>query len=249
MKIVNLMTIAVSALFLAGCAQSNASLSMAKLQEASEPQWTNYLENDASTQKIAFYSENLSATKQLKDGANIGFALTKGKINGKVQNIKIGDMYASGGKSFIIVDLDKGAHYINMHDKDDVLSLKNSKNIKFYEFGGGILETIVYTAGGNLVCDSFLSGKEINARSVTNYYDASAPDNSKFFTTLMNAKIVKEKTPKLGDIEFKYFVAEADLPSVKEQTQSEKFKKDVVHKDLMKQERALRNIICAEFTK
>lgn len=250
MNIIKLITGASAALFLSGCAQSNASLSMAKLQEASEPMWSRYVENDASLQKIAFYSENLSKTKALQDGDKIGFALMQNKINGQIQNIKIGDMYASGGKSFTVVDLDRGGYYINMHDRNEILSLKNSKNIKFYEFGGGILETIIYsTSQDKTVCDSFLSGKEINARSVTNYYDASAPDNSKFFATLINAKVTKDKTPKLSDLEFKYFVGEADLAKSKAQAESHKFKKEIIDQDLIKQERVLRNIICTEFAK
>ncbi|MDO5045282.1 hypothetical protein [Campylobacter sp.] len=249
MSIVKIIGSMAAALFLAGCAQSNAALSAASLNQV-EPAWTNYLENDASLQKIAFYSANLAATKDLRDGAVIGFALTKGERNGKIQNIKIGDMYASGGKSFTVVDLDRGGYYINMHDKNEILSLKNSKNIKFYEFGGGILETVVYsTSQDKTVCDSFLSGKEIDARSVTNYYDASTSDNSKFFATLMSAKIIKDNAPKASGLEFKYFVGEADLVKFKEAAESDKFKKEVIDQDLIKQERVLKNIICSQFLK
>lgn len=249
MSVLKIVASSVAVLFLAGCAQSNASLSMAKLQEDSEPKWTNYLENDESMQKIAFYSENLTSTKELKDGSKIGFALTKKQYEGKLQNVKIGDMYASGGKSFSIVDLDRGAYYINMHDKNEVLSLKNSKNIKFYEFGGGILETVVYSANGNLVCEAFISGKSVNAKSVTNYYNANTPDNSNFFVTVMNSKILKNKTPISNSLSFKYFVPETDLAQFKKSVESEEFKLKVIDKDLMKQERILRNIICAEFAK
>ncbi|WP_314041812.1 hypothetical protein [Campylobacter showae] len=176
---------------------------------SSEPDWIKYLENDGTVGDVAFFSENLSATYAQKNGDIIGMALIKKDS----QNLKLGDMYAQNGLSFTVRELDDkekfGYRYVNMYDKAEHKTLKKAKTVKFYQFGGGILESVVFSADSGAVCESFAAGKTVKARAVTNYYDKESADNSEFFATLMDIGVKKDKSAEIKNLDFKFFVATA----------------------------------------
>ncbi|MCD8212586.1 MAG: hypothetical protein LUC34_00760 [Campylobacter sp.] len=232
---------AIIALF-SGCLMPQSNAVGANSSGNNSINWTKYLENNATVQEIAFYSENLTKTMQLKDGDIIGIALTKAWKDGKDYALKIGDMYANGGQAFIVIDFD-GKAYVDMRERSEVKALLSSKNIKFYESGHGILESVTFNAGSKSVCEAFLGGDKISAKIVTNYYDAKL--QNEFFAVLIDTNIVKDKVSTPKSIDFKFFVSEANLQKVSSQAKSAEFKKQVIDKDILKQQRILKNIICA----
>ena len=78
-----------------------------------------------------------------------------------------------------------------MRDKNELATLGKAKKIKIYQFGGGILESVVYSSDSGAVCESFAAGKAVKAHTVTNYYDKESADNSEFFATLMDIGVKK----------------------------------------------------------
>ncbi|WP_107686498.1 hypothetical protein [Campylobacter concisus] len=236
-----LSVVALAALF-SGCAPLQDKLTGT---DSSEPKWSKYFENDGNLGNIAFYSENLSKTYALKDGDVIGMAIVKRAD----MALKLGDMYAQNGTSFIVLELnDKeqfGYQYINMRDKNELTTLRGARKVKFYQFGGGILESVVFSSDSGAVCESFAAGKAVKARAVTNYYDKESADNSEFFATLMDIGVKKGKSAEIKNLDFKFFVSDGKLASTQTRARSVEFRSKVIDADAKKQERILSNIVCA----
>ena len=165
------------------------------------------------------------------------------------QNLNLGDMYAQNGVSFIVLELnDKekfGYQYINMRDKNELATLRNAKKVKFYQFGGSILESVVFSADSGAVCEGFAAGKAVKAHAVTNYYDKESADNSEFFATLMDIGVKKGKSAEIKNLDFKFFVSYGKLASTQTRARSAEFRSKVIDADAKKQEQILSNIVCA----
>ena len=238
-----ILSIAALAALLGGCMPSRDHLASSVVSPA--PDWIKYLENDGTVGNIAFFSENLSATYAQKNGDIIGMAL----IKRDGQNLKLGDMYAQNGTSFIVLELnDKeqfGYRYINMRDKAEHEALKKAKKVKFYQFGGGMLESVVFSSDSGAVCDSFAAGKTVKASAVTNYYDKESANNSEFFATLMDIGVKKGKSAEIKNLDFKFFVSDGKLSSTQTRARSAEFRSKAIDADAKKQERILSNIVCA----
>ena len=236
-------SIAALAALLGGCMPSQDHLTASVVSP--ELDWIKYLENDGTVGDVAFFSENLSKTYAQKNGDIIGMAL----IKKDGQNLKLGDMYAQNGVSFIVLELnDKekfGYQYINMRDKNELATLRGAKKVKFYQFGGGILESVVFSADSGAVCESFAAGKTVKAHAVTNYYDKESADNSEFFATLMDIGVKKGKSAEIKNLDFKFFVSDGKLASTQTRARSAEFRSKVIDADAKKQERILSNIVCA----
>ncbi|WP_158333442.1 hypothetical protein [Campylobacter concisus] len=238
-----IISIAALAALLGGCMPSQDHLTANVVSP--EPDWIKYLENDGSVGNIAFFSENLSKTYALKDGDVIGMAIVKRAD----MALKLGDMYALNGLSFTVLELDDkekfGYRYVNMRDKNELATLRNAKKVKFYQFGGGILESVVFSADSGAVCESFAAGKAVKAHAVTNYYDKESPNNSAFFATLMDIGVKKGKSAEIKNLDFKFFVSDGKLASTQTRARSAEFRSKVIDADAKKQERILSNIVCA----
>ena len=238
-----ILSIAALAALLGGCMPSQDHLASSVVSPA--PDWIKYLENDGTVGNIAFFSENLSATYAQKNGDIIGMAL----IKRDGQNLKLGDMYAQNGTSFIVLELnDKeqfGYRYINMRDKAEHEALKKAKKVKFYQFGGGMLESVVFSSDSGAVCESFAAGKTVKASAVTNYYDKESANNSEFFATVMDIGVKKGKSADIKNIDFKFFVSDGKLADTQTRARSAEFRSKVIDADAKKQERILSNIVCA----
>lgn len=236
-----LSVVALAALF-SGCAPLQDNLTGTDL---SEPKWSKYFENDGNLGNIAFYSENLSKTYALKDGDVIGMAIVKRAD----MALKLGDMYALNGLSFTVLELDDkekfGYRYVNMRDKAEHEALKKAKTVKFYQFGGGILESVVFSADSGAVCESFAADKTVKAHAVTNYYDKESVDNSEFFATLMDIGVKKGKSAEIENLDFKFFVSDSKLASTQTRARSADFRSKVIDADAKKQAQILSNIVCA----
>ena len=238
-----IISIAALAALLGGCIPSQDHLTANVVSP--EPDWIKYLENDGSVGNIAFFSENLSKTYALKDGDIIGMAIVKRAD----MALKLGDMYALNGLSFTVLELyDKekfGYRYVNMRDKNELATLRNAKKVKFYQFGGGILESVVFSADSGAVCESFAADKAVKAHAVTNYYDKEIADNSEFFATVMDIGVKKGKSAEIKNLDFKFFVSDGKLASTQTQARSAELRSKVIDADAKKQEQILSNIVCA----
>ncbi|MDO5045283.1 hypothetical protein [Campylobacter sp.] len=202
--------------------------------------WIKYLENDTSLQSVSL---NQKAANSYKFGDVIGSATVKSSLNHA--DINLGDIYfVDKIKSVIVVDLDANKN-INISDKDELASLQSSKNIKFYEFGGGMIESVIYSSEQKPVCKAFYSSLEpINTRSVTNYYKNLHSDKSEFFTTIIEAKIIGNKGFEIKNLEFKFHINQKDRGEVERYVRSDTFKKDGIDQDMLKQGRFLLNVLC-----
>ena len=94
-----ILSIAALAALLGGCMPSHDHL--ASSVASPELDRIKYLENDGTVGDVALFSENLSATYAQKNGDIIGVAL----IKKDGQNLKLGDMYAQNGTSFVVLEL------------------------------------------------------------------------------------------------------------------------------------------------
>ncbi|MBN7288397.1 MULTISPECIES: hypothetical protein [Campylobacter] len=229
--------LALAAVLLGGCAPKNDFMDSEAVKQALKEEWEKYLENDGSIAQVALFTQD--APNQPQDGDKIGFALAR--TNGS-KPLKIGDMFMSGGQFVIVRDLQQDRD-VNLNDEDEMMSLGGAKSVKFYEFGNGIFETIVYSADKPL-CMAFYIGESIRARAVTNY---NIGQNGEFFATLIQSEVKFKSESKLVNLGFKFFVKDENLAKVRAQAMSEDFKQRVINNDLKKQERVLRNIVCAAF--
>ena len=163
--------------------------------------------------------------------------------------LKLGDMYALNGLSFTVLELDDkekfGYRYVNMRDKNELATLRGAKKVKFYQFGGGILESVVFSSDSGAVCESFAADKAVKAHAVTNYYDKEIADNSEFFATVMDIGVKKGKSAEIKNLDFKFFVSDGKLASTQTRARSAEFRNKVIDVDAKKQEQILSNIVCA----
>lgn len=127
---------------------------------------------------------------------------------------------------------------VDLHDFNQMNIVAQAKMVEFYEFSAKIIETIVYKSDTIGICDSYQNGSIIS-KSATNYYAKEG-----VFATLMNSNLSVKDKPKLADLEFKFDIENELLSSVMAQARSAEFREKVIEKDLIKQERILKNIIC-----
>ncbi|MBR8462362.1 hypothetical protein KDE12_05775 [Campylobacter sp. faydin G-105] len=220
-------TLIVAFVFL-GCA--------AKTQHKKEYEitWTAFVDNDGIKREVGFIERlNLIDNKNM---ASNGVALVR-EI-GAFANTKLGDMYnIAKNRANIIINLDTNVS-VNPNSKADVAALKTTKAIKFYEFGGGIVESVLYSSDSS-VCAELLSGKFINSLSITNYYKR----NDGYFTNLIQTKMSK-KGAKITKFELSYDMRDSDmLQKVKEFAKSKRAKM-LFDNDIKKQGRLLA-VLCS----
>ena len=104
---------------------------------------------------------------------------------------------------------------INLNKASDILALKKSSEIRFYEIRPDVVESVKFSSQ-NGVCGEFLAQKPVFVNAVTNYY---LRDDS-FFASLIDAKFVYKKGAKILKKEFTYNISEPKiLEEAKEFTQ------------------------------
>ena len=125
---------------------------------------------------------------------------------------------------------------INLNKSSDILALKKTNEIKFYEIRPDVLESVKFSSQ-NSVCGDFLLQKSVHVNVATNYY---LRDDS-FFASLIEANFFYKKGTKILKKEFVYNIAEAKtLKEAKEFTQKTK---QLFLNDLQKLGRLL-DILC-----
>ena len=199
-----------------------------------------YLENNETLHEMKFYKlqnslddfnkfANIVGKAEIKAaGTNAGFS-TFGEI------MQSGD----ANKTMIVKNLDtsKDAVLSNSNDIDELI---NAKNIKFYDIGDGIVQSIVYSTSAMSVCEAFVSSKEaIKTKSVTNYILKNG-----FFAVILSSDIVGNEGFVLKETRYFFNLSDEDEKILKNDTHNPNFQKTTIESDLLKQGRILLNVLC-----
>ena len=195
----NLVVLLLGVLFFAGCSQKTPS----KKDEISI--MVSYFELNGTKQQLLIKSMPNLADKN----ASVPFF---GMVNFLDQN-KTTSAYSLVKGVINVIEADSAS--INLNKTSDVLALKKSSEIKFYEIRPDVVESVKFRSP-NGVCSEFLTQKPVFVNASTNYY---LRDDS-FFASLIDAKFVYKKGAKILKKEFAYSISEPKiLEEAKEFTQ------------------------------
>ena len=195
----NLVVLLFAALFFAGCSQKAPS----KKDEISI--MVSYFELNGKKQQLLIKSMPSLADKNTS-------APFFGMVNFLDQN-KTTSAYSLVSGVINVIEADSSS--INLNKTSDVLALKKSSEIRFYEIRPDVVESVKFRSP-NGVCSEFLAQKPVFVNAATNYY---LRDDS-FFASLIDAKFVYKKGAKILKKEFAYSILEPKiLEEAKEFTQ------------------------------
>ena len=194
-----LVVLLLAAFFFAGCSQKTPS----KKDEISI--MVSYFELNGEKQQLLIKNMPNLADKN----ASVPFF---GMVNFLDQN-KTTSAYSLVNGVINVIKADSAS--INLNKTSDVLALKKSSEIRFYEIRPDVVESVKFSSQ-NGVCAEFLAQKPVFVNAATNYY---LRDDS-FFASLIDAKFVYKKGAKILKKEFAYSIAEPKiLKEAKEFTQ------------------------------
>ena len=195
----NLVVLLLAALFFVGCSQKTPS----KKDEISI--MVSYFELSGEKQQLLIKNMPNLADKN----ASVPFF---GMVNFLDQN-KTTSAYSLVSGVINVIEADNAS--INLNKASDVLALKKSSEIRFYEIRPDVVESVKFSSQ-NGVCGEFLAQKPVFVNATTNYY---LRDDS-FFASFIEAKFVYKKGAKILKKEFAYSIAEPKiLDEAKEFTQ------------------------------
>lgn len=195
----NLVVLLLAILFFAGCSQKTPS----KKDEISI--MVSYFELNGEKQLLLIKSmPNLAELN-----ASVPFF---GMINFLDQN-KTTRAYSLVNGVINVIEADSAS--INLNKASDVLALKKSSEIRFYEIRPDVVESVKFSSQ-NGVCGEFLAQKPVFVNATTNYY---LRDDS-FFASFIEAKFFYKKGAKILKKDFAYNISEPKiLDEAKEFTQ------------------------------
>ena len=195
----NLVVLLLGVLFFAGCSQKTPS----KKDEISI--MVSYFELNGEKQQLLIKSVPNLADKN----ASVPFF---GMINFLDQN-KTTSAYSLVSGVINVIEADSSS--INLNKASDVLTLKKSSEIRFYEIRPDVVESVKFRSP-NGVCGEFLTQKPVFVNVATNYY---LRDDS-FFASFIQARFFYKKGAKILKKEFAYNISEPKiLDEAKEFTQ------------------------------
>ena len=195
----NLVVLLLAALFFVGCSQKTPS----KKDEISI--MVSYFELGGEKQQLLIKNMPSLADKN----ASVPFF---GMVNFLDQN-KTTSAYSIAKGVINVIEADSAS--INLNKASDVLALKKSSEIRFYEIRPDVVESVKFSSQSG-VCSEFLAQKPVFVNAATNYY---LRDDS-FFASLIDAKFVYKKGAKILKKEFTYNISEPKiLEEAKEFTQ------------------------------
>ena len=222
-----------AAILFAGCAGK-------QILAPSEKSNLLYLENNETLHEMKFNKFQNSLDDFNKFANIVGKAEIKvASVNAKFS--ALGELMQSGdaNKTMIVKNLDtsKDAVLSNSNDIDELIK---AKNIKFYDIGDGIAESIVYSTSAMSVCEAFVSSKEaIKTKSVTNYFVKNG-----FFAVILNSDISNDQGFFLRETRYYFNLSSEDEEKIKAETLTQNFYKTFIESDLAKQSKILSNVLC-----
>ena len=195
----NLVVLLLAALFFAGCSQKTPS----KKDEISI--MVSYFELSGEKQQLLIKNMPNLADKN----ASVPFF---GMVNFLDQN-RTTSAYSLVNGVINVIEADSAS--INLNKTSDVLTLKKSSEIRFYEIRPDVVESVKFRSP-NGVCGEFLAQKPVFVNVATNYY---LRDDS-FFASFIEARFFYKKGAKILKKEFAYNISEPKiLDEAKEFTQ------------------------------
>lgn len=216
----NLAIFLLVAIFFSGCSQKSPS----KKDEISI--YVSYYEINGTKQQLQIKTVQNFA----EQNASVPFF---GVVNFLAED-KILNAYSLAKGTINVLEVNNNS--INLNKSSDILALKKTNEIKFYEIRPDVLESVKFSSQ-NSVCGDFLLQKSVHVNVATNYY---LRDDS-FFASLIEANFFYKKGAKILKKEFAYNIAEAKiLEEAKEFTQKTK---QLFLNDLQKLGRLL-DILC-----
>jgi putative lipoprotein len=216
----NLAIFLLVAIFFSGCSQKSPS----KKDEISI--YVSYYEINGTKQQLQIKTVQNFA----EQNASVPFF---GVVNFLAED-KILNAYSLAKGTINVLEVNNNS--INLNKSSDILALKKTNEIKFYEIRPDVLESVKFSSQ-NSVCGDFLLQKSVHVNVATNYY---LRDDS-FFASLIEANFFYKKGTKILKKEFVYNIAEAKtLKEAKEFTQKTK---QLFLNDLQKLGRLL-DILC-----
>ena len=216
----NLAIFLLVAIFFSGCSQKSPS----KKDEISI--YVSYYEINGTKQQLQIKTVQNFA----EQNASVPFFVV---VNFLAED-KILNAYSLAKGTINVLEVNNNS--INLNKSSDILALKKTNEIKFYEIRPDVLESVKFSSQ-NSVCGDFLLQKSVHVNVATNYY---LRDDS-FFASLIEANFFYKKGTKILKKEFVYNIAEAKtLKEAKEFTQKTK---QLFLNDLQKLGRLL-DILC-----
>ena len=195
----NLVVLLLAILFFAGCSQKTPG----KKDEISI--MVSYFELSGEKQQLLIKNMPNLADKN----ASVPFF---GMVNFLDQN-KTTSAYSLIKGLINVIEADNVS--INLNKTSDVLALKKSSEIRFYEIRPDVVESVKFRSP-NGVCGEFLAQKPVFVNVATNYY---LRDDS-FFASFIEARFFYKKGAKILKKEFAYNISEPKiLDEAKEFTQ------------------------------
>ena len=195
----NLVVLLLVALFFAACSQKTPS----KKDEISI--MVSYFELNGEKQLLLI--KNMPNLAELN--ASVPFF---GMVNFIDQN-KTTSAYSLVNGVINVIEADSAS--INLNKASDVLAIKKSSEIRFYEIRPDVVESVKFSSQ-NGVCGEFLAQKPVFVNATTNYYLRE----DSFFASFIEAKFVYKKGAKILKKEFAYNISEPKiLDEAKEFTQ------------------------------
>ena len=199
-----------------------------------------YLENNETLHEMKFNKPQNS----LNDFNKFANIVGKAEIKAAGENGKfsaLGELMQSGdaNKTMIVKNLDtnKDAVLSNSNDIDELIK---AKNIKFYDIGDGIAESIIYSTSAMSVCEAFAGGKEvIKVKSVTNH-----PLKNGFFAVILNSDISNDQGFFLRETSYYFNLSSEDEENIKAEMLTQNFYKTFIESDLANQGEILSNVLC-----
>ena len=222
-----------AAILFAGCAGK-------QILAPSEKSNLLYLENNETLHEVRFYK----LQNGLDDFNKFANIVGKAEIKEASENAEfsaLGELMQSGdaNKTMIVKNLDtsKDAVLSNSNDIDELIK---AKNIKFYDIGDGIAESIVYSTSAMSVCEAFVSSQEsIKTKSVTNH-----PLKNGFFAVILSSDISNDQGFFLRETRYYFNLSSEDEEKIKADTLTQNFYKTFIESDLVRQGEILSNVLC-----
>ena len=200
-----------------------------------------YIENDG-TGHYLHLEYSAYSLQHAKPSMKMGVAYTNDGIRVPI--------YASDlpEKQFGILNLDKNNEMVILGEPSQNDAIQSSKNLKLYEFDDEIFETIVYSAP-NGVCNAHKNHQPIQAKSVTNYYNAYKNGQGNLGVIIIHSTINGEFDYQIKDFEIKAYnqhgeikmdnLSEKEIKELKQQVE-----KTQVIPDVRKQTQLIRTLLC-----
>ena len=161
---------------------------------------------------ILFFAGCSQKTPSKKD--EISIMVSYFELNGKKQQLLIKSMPSLADKNASVPFFGM-INFLDQNKTSDVLALKKSSEIRFYEIRPDVVESVKFRSP-NGVCTEFLAQKPVFVNAATNYY---LRDDS-FFASFIEAKFVYKKGANILKKEFAYNISEPKiLEEAKEFTQ------------------------------